>query len=321
MRILITGSSGFIGSYLMDTLLQANKTVLGLDIHPPRNDKLTPYFTRCNLLDEDSLVTVFKDFKPESILHLAARTDLNEEAGLAGYASNIKGVENLITAIRFSDSVNRCVFTSSQLVCRVGYIPSGDNDYAPSTLYGESKVQTERLVRELDGGGCTWCLVRPTTIWGPGMSAHYQRFFKMILKGRYFHVSKKPLYKSYGYIGNVAYQYLKLLEVPAEKIHRHLFYLADYEPISLRDWTNKLQQALGAPQIPTYSEKVVRLCAWIGDLLSACGLKKFPFNSFRLNNITTEYCYNMSKTAEVCGPLPVSFEEGIKATANWIKTL
>src|SRR6185503_17868585 len=97
-------------------------------------------------------------------------------------------------------------------VCRVGYVPKADDDYRPSTLYGQSKVRTEQIVRAADGGGVEWCIVRPTLVWGPGMGPHYRRFFRMITEGRYFHVGAKPLYKSYGYVGNVAYQFAKLLE-------------------------------------------------------------------------------------------------------------
>ena len=131
-----------------------------------------------------------------------------------------------MAAIEVTSGVERAIFTSSQLVCRVGYVPRSDTDYAPSTLYGESKVWTERIVRETDGGGAAWCLVRPTTIWGPGMSAHYQRFLRMIAKGRYVHVGTS-LSKSYGYVGNVVHQIERLLAAPAGEIRGKTLYLAD----------------------------------------------------------------------------------------------
>ena len=93
--------------------------------------------------------------------------------------------------------------------------PRNPINYQPDTLYGESKVRTEAIVRDSDGGGREWCLVRPTTVWGPGMSPHYQRLFMMIKRGRYFHVGRKLLRKSYSYVGNIAHQYRRLLEAPA----------------------------------------------------------------------------------------------------------
>src|SRR5438067_6624986 len=104
--------------------------------------------------------------RPEAVVHLAARTDLDQKRDLAGYAANIEGVGNLVAALRGTPSVRRAIYTSSQLVCKVGYVPMSDDDYRPNTKYGESKVWTEKIVRREDGGGVEWCLVRPTTVWG-----------------------------------------------------------------------------------------------------------------------------------------------------------
>ena len=259
-------------------------------------------------------------FNPDTIIHLAARTDLDEKRNIQGYAVNIQGVENLIDSIVQCSTVEKCIFTSSQLVCRVGYIPRDYKDYQPNTLYGESKVLTEKIVRQRDGGGIDWCLVRPTTVWGPGMSPHYQRFFKMVAQAKYFHVSSRPLYKSYSYIGNITYQYLKLIDVESENFHRRTFYLADYEPISLRDWVNTIQTELGSRPIFTCPEGIARLAARFGDTLNYMGLKSFPFNSFRLNNILTEYVFDLADTKAVCGDLPYTIQDGVKETVAWLKS-
>ena len=51
-------------------------------------------------------------------------------------------------------------------------------------------------------------------------------------------------WKSYSYIENITFQYLRLLQAPAELIHRKTFYLADYEPIDLLAWCDAFQRAL-----------------------------------------------------------------------------
>ncbi|MFK9714751.1 NAD-dependent epimerase/dehydratase family protein, partial [Escherichia coli] len=83
---------------------------------------------------------------PDAVVHLAARIDLDEKTDLSGYTANIEGVENLVEAIRRTPSVRRVIWTSSQLVCRVGYVPTSDTDYKADTLYGKSKVRTEEIV-------------------------------------------------------------------------------------------------------------------------------------------------------------------------------
>lgn len=319
-KILVTGSSGFIGSYLTKYLQNQGYHILGIDKELPiEKEQKQEIFIKCDILNKDHLEKIVKDFSPTTILHLAARTDLNEKQDIQGYASNMQGVKNIIDAIRQTPRVKRCIFTSSQLVCRIGYVPKNEYEYNPNTLYGESKVLTEKIVREGDGGGVEWCLVRPTTVWGPGMTPHYQKFLKMIQQGRYFHVGKKPLYKSYSYIGNISYQYQKLMEAPTEQVHRKTFYLADYEPISLRNWTNLIKEELRAEPIPTYPEYIAKLAAKMGDAINWFGFKKFPFNSFRLNNILTEYIFDISETQKICGTLPYTTEQGVKELVNWLK--
>jgi GlcNAc-P-P-Und epimerase len=316
MRIIVTGSSGFVGQHLVRALLERGDEVLGVDIRVP---EIAPQyrFEQCDILDGAGLKAVVTSFAPGAVLHLAARTDIDNKATLAGYAANIQGVENLVTAIRGARSVKRAVFTSTQLVCRVGYTPKFDEDYAPNNLYGESKVMTERIVRREDGGGVTWCIVRPTTVWGPGMSAHYQRFLGMLRKGTYFHIGRKPLMKSFGYVGNVVHQYLRMLDVLPELVHRKTFYLGDYEPLALQTWADKLAEKFGARRIPTLPAPVARVAARIGDVVNTVGFRRFPFNSFRLNNVLTEYTFDFTNTREVCGELPYSLDEAARITTAW----
>lgn len=320
MKVLITGSSGLIGRWVAERLSKEGVNVVGLDTLPPVSPHLTGAII-CDILDKPALISNVRQAAPDALIHLAARTDLNETRDINGYAANIDGVRNIIEAVRQTPTIRRAIYTSSQLVCRIGYVPVSDTDYCPKTIYGRSKVLTEQIVREESGGGVEWCLVRPTTVWGPYMSPHYQRALRLICQGRYFHAGRSKLYKSYAYAGNIAFQYFRLLIAPAASMARRTFYLADYEPLSLRDYLETFRSAMNAPPIPSYPVWFVSLLARIGDGLTVAGWKKFPLNSFRLNNILTEYQFDLSATKAVCGSLPYSFEEGVKATAAWFKTL
>ena len=313
MRVLVTGSSGFIGQALVRRLKAAGWEVAGLD----KGSGATSSYL-CNILDAARLTETVREFSPDALVHLAARTDLDEKTTLAGYAANIDGVQNLIAAVRLTPSIKRAIWTSSQLVCRVGYVPRDDADYTADTLYGRSKIRTEQIVREQDGAGRTWCLVRPTTVWGPGMSPHYQLFLRMIQRGHYFHVGKKPLWKSYSYIENIAFQYLRLLEAPADLIHRKTLYLADYEPIDLLAWCDAFQHAFQSRPIPHVPLGLARTAAYCGDAVNAIGVRNFPFNSFRLNNVLTQYRFDTKALEAICGPLPYTMEQGVAETAAWL---
>lgn len=314
MKVLVTGSSGFIGRALIQKLRAERCAAVGLDRVPaPTTDYV------CDILDADGLRAAIQNCAPDAVVHLAARIDLDEKVNISGYAANIDGVENLIEAVRLTPSVRRAIWTSSQLVCRVGYVPKNDTDYAADTMYGRSKVRTEEIVRATDGAGREWCLVRPTTVWGPGMSAHYQRFLRMIERGCYFHVGHNPLWKSYSYVDNIAFQYWRLLLAPTEQMQRRTFYLADYAPIDLIAWCDEFQRAFAARPIPHMPVGIGRFLALCGDAVNTIGIKKFPFNSFRLNNVLTQYQFDMRPTAAVCGPLPYSTEQGVAATVTWMR--
>jgi hypothetical protein len=67
--------------------------------------------------------------------------------------------------------------------------------------------------------------------------------------------------------------------------------------------------------------RLAQMLAYCGDAVNAAGFKKFPFNSFRLNNVLTQYQFDLKPTESVCGPLPFNMEQGVAATAAWLQAL
>ena len=315
MKIVVTGGSGLIGRWLLSLLEENGYETVNLDVRDPDFSVSKCKHVSVDICDAQAVTSIFQRERPNFVIHLAARIDL-EGTSIDDYKSNSVGVRTICNAIQATPSIQRAIYTSSQLVCKVGYVPKADTDYCPNNYYGQSKVLTETIVRE-ENGPVEWCLVRPTTVWGPYMNEHYQAFLRNLKRGTFFHFSKRPLYKSYSYAGNIAFQYLKLLTAPKELVHQKTFYLADYEPLSLRKYVDLLAECLDAPRVKNIPYPVAKFAALCGDLVKAIGMKDFPFTSFRLNNILTEYQFDMSPTKAVCGDLPYTFEEGVKATAEW----
>jgi nucleoside-diphosphate-sugar epimerase len=314
-RVLVTGHAGFIGGHLVTALTATGRTVVGLDV---RSTAIAGVETHeVDILDRHALIRAFEAARPDVVVHLAARTDLMGKT-VADYPANTKGVENLAAAVAATPSVQRVLVTSTQLVCRPGYAPASDTDYAPHTAYGESKVEGERIWRAFDGGGRTWCLLRPTTIWGPRMNPHYLRFFSMIRSGRYFHVGRAPVRKSYGFVGNTVAQLSCLLSAPAESTHRRTFYLAD-PPIDLAEWAEAFRAELGAPRIPRFPAAVARAAAFTGDLVAAAGWRSFPFTTFRLRNVMVQSVVDTAPLQALCGAPRFSVAEGVARTAEWLR--
>ena len=179
---------------------------LNVDFHPPREPQHRSIWHNVDILDSRKLINTIQRFHPSLLLHFAARTDLDEKNGLVGYAANIEGVQNIVEAIKVTSSIKRVIFASSQLVCRVGYQPKNDEDYCPNTLYGESKVRTEQIVRSSGEFGATWVIIRPISIWGPWFDIPYKNFFETIKKGLYVHTAGVTTYKQWGFVLNSVYQ-------------------------------------------------------------------------------------------------------------------
>ncbi len=318
-RILITGGSGFIGANVVESLLRRGCEVLSTDIKSPMNPDHSGVFRKVDILDADSLSAAIREFQPEKIVHLAARTDL-DGADLEAYRANTDGVQNLIAALAVAESVRRCVFVSTKLVCRNDYAPTSFDDYCPDTMYGRSKVVGEKLVKE-SSLNCRWCLARPTGIWGPWFGVPYRGFFQMVARGRYLHPGGTDAPKSFGYVGNVVYQIEKLLAAEGPQIDRQTFYLADYSPIILRQWADMISMQTRSRPVRKLPGGLMRLAGKCGDVLKACGMKNPPVTSFRLRNMRADTSrIPLDNIQALTGPLPFSVEQGVEETITWLRS-
>jgi nucleoside-diphosphate-sugar epimerase len=319
-RVLISGGSGFIGTNVVESHLAGGHEVLSIDIKTPQKREHHKLFKRVDILDKRSLEGIFKDFAPTHVLHLAARTDLYEKKNLEGYAVNTKGVKNMVNAILSKPSVERSIFASTKLVCPTDYAPTSEDDYSPNTLYGKSKVIGEKIVKECASMRCAWCIVRPTSIWGPWSDIPYGRFFQMIARRPYFHPGRANPPKSFGYVGNFVFQIKKLFDAPVGQIHKKVFYLTDYDRFTIREWADMISVKLKNKRIRTIPEPFVRLLAWGGDLLKLCGVKEPPFSSFRLRNMRANTTgIPIEPIKRITGPLPYSMEQGVEETIAWLQ--
>jgi nucleoside-diphosphate-sugar epimerase len=317
-RILVTGGSGFIGTNYIEFLLKNKQTeFVNLDIKPPQNSAHKNFWQKCDLLDASNLKKKIKDFAPTHVVHLAAKCGL--EPRLSAYAANMEGIENLLDALKEVSSVERVIFTSSMLVCRVGYIPKHDTDYQPSTLYGQSKVVGEKIVRSQNDLPYAWTIIRPISIWGPWFEDPFKMFFKAIAQGWYFHLGSGHYRRSLGYVENTVYQIHRLLLAPLEKVNRKTFYLADDSPVDLHDFANEIQKALGTRKIRHIPLWAAKLAAKVGDVLKILGWRRVPLTSFRFNNILTEYVYDLRPIMEISGPLPFDLKTEIGRTIQWMR--
>jgi len=260
---------------------------------------------------------VLADFKPDVVVHLAARCDLAGRS-LFDYSANTTGVHNVIDAVSEAPSVERVVFASSRYVHSNDRQPTRDDEYTPFTMYGVSKAEGEKIVRasKLEAA---WLLLRPTSIWGPWFDIPYKGFFEAIRKGLYVHPRGEAIFKSYGYVGNVVHQIYQLSVAPASQIHAKTFYAADYKPLEVKSWAENIRTSFSAREIWEMPLAIMKSAAKVGDLAKKLGWYNPPLTSFRLGNLRTQMVYDISATENVVGPLPFSLQEGVERTVDWMR--
>ena len=131
MKILVTGSAGFIGMHVCVNLLKKDFQVVGIDnlndyydqqLKIDRNNEILSLgkrfkFIKCDLLDKDQLTNVFNNEKFDVVINLAAQAGvrysiLNPQAYID---SNIQGFINILENCRHN-KVSNLIYASSSSV-------------------------------------------------------------------------------------------------------------------------------------------------------------------------------------------------------------
>ena len=202
-RILITGAAGFIGSNLTDDLLEKGFSVMGIDnfdsfysreIKESNISAALKHrsfkFNEGDIRDAGFLDSCFSEFKPDTIVHLAAkagvRPSIKDPASY--FEVNVSGTLNLLEAMK-RNSINRLLFASSSSVYgnnkKVPFAESDNVDfpvspYAASKKAGELLCHTYHHLFNMD----IFCL-RFFTVYGPRQRCDLaiNKFTRAILKG------------------------------------------------------------------------------------------------------------------------------------------
>jgi GlcNAc-P-P-Und epimerase len=314
-KILVTGASGFIGTNLLEDLTSSGYDVVNIDLNEPKIKERKNLWKNIDIIDYEKFRETVLAFKPEYIIHLAARTDLDGKT-LDDYNANTIGAENMLRIVEELPALKKIIITSSKFVCPNGYVPKDQFDYAPHTVYGKSKVVTENKVWE-NKPHCDWCIIRPTSIWGPWFGVPYRNFFDMVMRRMYFHIGNIKCHKTYGYIGNAIYQIEQLLFSETPDQENKIFYIGDEPAYEINEWADEIANELGF-NVPTVPVWFVKCLAKFGDFLGLFGIH-FPMQSFRFGNMTYDGTNDITNTYKIAPDMLYSRLEGTKATIEWIK--
>lgn len=281
MKILVTGSAGFIGSALTLRLLARGDTVIGIDNHNDYYDpsikeaRLSrfanhPNYThlRIDLADQHAIERAFATYKPQRVVNLAAQAGVRYsiENPLAYINSNIVGFAHILEGCR-RHNIEHLVYASSSSVYGANtHMPFSvhDNVDHPLSLYAASKKSNELMAHtyshlyQLPTTGLRFFTVYGP--WGrPDMALF--KFTKAMLAGEPIEVFNFGKHRrDFTYIDDIVEGVIRVVDRPAppnpswngdspdpgtSKAPWRVYNIGNNSPVELMHYIGALESALG----------------------------------------------------------------------------
>ncbi|MBR3513987.1 MAG: NAD(P)-dependent oxidoreductase [Bacteroidaceae bacterium] len=331
-KVLVTGASGFIGSFIVAEGLQRGYQVwAGMRGSSSRQYLTDPriQFAQLDMGNPERLRQQLGALKAEMggwdyVVHAAGATKALHREDF--FRTNTDGTRHLIEALQALDMVpRRFVFVSSLSI--FGAIREQPYPYqpirltdtpVPNTAYGESKLAAEQFVCRQEW--LPWVILRPTGVYGP-RERDYFLMAKSIRQHVDFAVGYRPQDITFVYVADVVQAVFLALE--REGVEHQAFFLSDGQVYDSRRFSDLLQQHMGtrlvlhikAPlwflrAVCTVSGTVNR---WMGKL-TTLNMDKYHILSQR------NWQCDIEPTRQLLGYDPQwPLERGVKETVSWYK--
>ena len=310
MKVLITGSAGFIGNRVSQRLLERGDEVIGLDNLSPyydvqlKKDRLAQVidhenYTEANfdMADREKMVELFDTHKPDRVINLAAQAGVRHSliAPHDYVDTNLVGFVNILEGCRHA-KVEHLVFASSSSVYGTNEtMPFTVHDKVdhPISLYAASKRSNELMAHtyaHLFGFPATG--LRFFTVYGPWGRPDMALFLftKAILAGEPIPVfNHGQMKRSFTYIDDIVEGVIRVLDTPPSAITDakdeqpsnsktapfRVFNIGSDEAVSLMRYIEVLEENLGLEakkdMLPMQPGDVAATWADVDDLKAAVG--------------------------------------------------
>jgi nucleoside-diphosphate-sugar epimerase len=311
-RILITGSSGFIGRHLVGVLIcSTDYEVVALVRTPPKRPiARVIYHALAEFSDIEAEHDALKDI--DVVVHLASRVHVMNDTEIDPLAAFRRvNVEHTLKLARCAAEagVKRFVFISSIKVNGEGTMPGHPyretDSPAPSDPYGISKLEAEDGLRLLAAEtGLEVVIIRPVLVYGPGVKANFESMMKWLYKGVPLPFGAIHNRRSLVALDNLVNFILTCVNHPAAA--DQTFLVSDGEDVSTTQLLRKLAHALDRPAI------LLPIPEWVlksgARLMGRSALSQRLCGSLQVD---------ITKARSLLGWNPVvSVEEGFRQTAE-----
>jgi nucleoside-diphosphate-sugar epimerase len=298
MKILLTGSTGFLGKYIFSELVNANEIY-------------TMGRTNCNFLYDLNSPSIKFNKKFDLVIHAAGKAHhipKSNEEKIDLFNINVQGTNNLLNSLlEFKPKL--FVFISSVAV--YGY-SSGKSinenyDLKATDAYGLSKILAERYIKE-------WCnkhnvkctILRLPLVVGTNPKGNLKSMIQAIKYGYYFNISGGFTKKSMVLAQDVSKYILNAAETGG------IFNLTDgYHP-SFNELSRSISLQMGRKIVPNIPLFFAKILAMFGDLIG----DGFPINSTKLTKIIEPLTFDDTQARKAFGWNPSSVLKEFKVQNN-----
>lgn len=312
MKIIVTGAAGFIGSHLVDALVEKKHKVFAVDDLSGgfiKNINENAIFKKLDLRDLNKTQAFIKSVKPEILFHLAADATegRSQFTPISSCERNINAYINiLVTCIKYK--IKKVILTSSMSVYGSQIPPfSEEMPRKPDDVYGVAKTAMENITEILSKvHSFNYLIIRPHNVYGPrqNLSDPYRNvigiFINCILNNKNFYIYGDGNQKrSFTYIDDlVPYMVHAAFN---DNCNNEIFNLGPTEDISINDLADKILSVFYPKKVPTH-------------LI----LKHIASRPLEVKNA---YCTNEKANKTFGYKAIVNLDEGIKRMVEWAKTI
>lgn len=326
MKILITGASGFIGSFIVEEALRRGfETWAGVRSTSSRrylqDERI--HFLDLNFSSEDALVEELRGHDFDYIIHAAGVTKCLHRDDF--FKVNYEGTKNFVNAIlKLHMPLKRFIYMSSLSIFgaikeKQPYQEIDESDTPrPNTAYGKSKLMAEQFLDSI-GNDFNYIVLRPTGVYGPREKDYYV-MAKSIRDHVDFAVGFRRQDITFIYVLDLVQAVFLALD---RGMSGRKYFLSDGEVYQSSTFSDYIHEELGKPwwiriKAPVW---VLRLVTLVGEYVGRATGKMIVLNNDKFNILRQRnWRCNIEPACDELGYTPHhKLREGVKETIKWYK--